>query len=443
MVTSWRRGVIGEFGALRRCQVNCALSARPLALPSSLVMSLACPHCHTSIHERNVDRTRDIATCQACGWLVDLRARPPVEPENSAAGSAAPRQRPAVPLPPGIAIAEESSQEFGYRGTASSAIVLTRRWLRKKHFVMLAGVLAASAGVAYLWINADIGAPLIVGSLMLLFWSYALVTMFVNSTTVRAGGGLEGRIDVRHGPLPYLGWRNRSIAAAEVRQLYVAKYGLFFSVEAMLADGTTIPLVRPLVTADQALFVEQQLERVLGLADYPVVGEIDHPTPIPVAGAPLAAGGAYAAVLGPVIAIGAVGLALFMTRTEVSGSLSAGEDLGGWEFTPDDCGSGQLQGFFGVELTAKDAPGVRIRFAHDAVRGNLAIVEHVGPRPGKVVPNGLATSQRTTIASDGCRKFELTVARTNTSINDVRVVEGTANLDCDALSGSVTFAGCH
>jgi hypothetical protein len=400
-------------------------------------MPVVCPHCHATVPEQNVDRTRDIATCQGCGRLLDLRAQAPRQGREPSANAQAPspaaRLRPPVALPPGMTIADDSADApFGYRSHAPSGVVITRRWLRKKHFVMLVVFAAAAAGLVYLWTTSEISAWLVIGTLMVASWNYMLLSMFLNKTTVRAGGGAGGRIEVRHGPLPHPVFRHQSVAAADVSQLYAVREGSLFAVGADLKNGSKLTLVRPLVTADQAVFVEQQLERVIGLVDFEVPGEISFPAGVPGPGAKAASVGWAAAALGPVIAIGAVGLVFVITRTEVSGTLSAGGPLGTWEFAADDCRSGQLDGFFGVTLTAKNGAGRHIRLAADTVRGNLAIVEQPG-----------ATPARTVIEGSSCRRFDLTVTRTSTTINDVRALDGYALLDCDGLSGTVSFEGCH
>jgi hypothetical protein len=291
---------------------------------------------------------------------------------------------------------------------------------------------AATAGVAYLWATSELSAWLVIGTIVAASWNYNLLAMFLNTTTVRAGGGAEGRIEVRHGPLPYPIFRDQSVAATDVSQLYAVQEGGLFAVGANMKNGSKVTLVRPLVTADQAVFVEQQLERVMELVDYEVVGEVAFPAGVPVPGGKAASGGSAAAVLAPIIAVGAVAFVFFTMRTEVSGTLSASGPLGTWEFAADDCRSGQLDGFFGVSLTAKNGGGRRILLASDAVRGNLAIVMQAS-----------ATPARTVIEGATCRRFDLTVTRTSTTINDVRVLDGNVTLVCDGLSGTVTFEGCH
>jgi len=193
-------------------------------------------------------------------------------------------------------------------------------------------------------------------------------------------------------------------------------------------------LVRPLVTEDQALFVEQQIERRLDLADLEVAGELGSELPLPApveAAVKPRAGGAIAAI--PIAAvIGVTMFTLFFTfATEVEGTLQlSGPRTGDHVFTPTSCRSGQLSGFFGVELRAKDTPDVTIRLVRDPVQGDMIAIERGGQAPFVVKPSG-------------CEAMKLDVVRTSTTINDVRNLEGSAIVLCPELRGDLKFAGCH
>lgn len=383
-------------------------------------MTVACTHCNTPIPESSVDRARDIATCPSCARVIDLLAEAPPATEPAAAG---PRLRDPVPLPPNMEIRAESA--------APNVITITRRWLRGKHYVLLLVVLAMSGGAAFAWLKHGFSVLLSLGTVFVMSWAYNLLTMFVNRTVIRAG---DGSVDVRHGPLPSIfSSRNRSVPASNLKQLYAARKGALFAVEAQLTDGQAVGLVWPFTSAEQAIFVEQQIERVLGLVDFAVPGELgaDYPAAVAGSGAKAASGGAALAVMGPLMVVGGIAFFLSVSSSTLEGSVTAGGALGTWSFTPDDCSSGQRQGFFGVQLSASTDPARRIRVVRDAVRGDAVVVEEPSQR------------RRTVIDSSQCRRFDVQVGQTNTSINDVWVMEGRAILECDLLSGSVSFSGCH
>jgi hypothetical protein len=236
---------------------------------------------------------------------------------------------------------------------------------------------------------------------------------------------------VQHGPLPSLFARNAAIEKHGVQQLYSAKHGPQFAVLAKLRSGEPFRLVAPLITAEQALFVEQQLEKALGLADFAVEGELGGEDVNVDGKQPSGAGsGAALALVIPVFVVAMVGLFLFAASAEVSGRLSASGVLGSWTFEPDDCNSGQHEGFGGVTLKASSQRGREVRIVRDPVRGNLVVVAVQG-KPNHV------------ISAESCPRVVINVHRGNTNINDVWTQDGNATLECPELSGSVKFEGCH
>jgi hypothetical protein len=388
----------------------------------------SCPRCAASIAADRVDAARQIATCAACGSLVDLAsqmgAAPTTSPGAPAGSSPAeaprPKQRPPVALPPGMEMS---------RGP--NGLVITRRWLRGKHFVMLAVLMPLTAALAWVWQSSGFQTWMGFAAFFLTSWDFMLVSMFVNSTTITVG---EREIDVRHGPMPSLFYRPQRVAVADVEQLFAAPFGALFEVGVVLRDKTRIPLVRPVVSEEQALFVEQQIERRLGLTDVEVAGELGSvlalPDPIEAAVKP-ATGGAL--VLLPVLAIPAILMFVFfgVLGTELEGTLQlSGARLGDASFAPSSCRSGQLSGFSGVELGAEGNPGLTVRLIKDPVQGDLVAIQRSGQAPVVVK------------ASD-CESMRLEVVRTSTNINDVWNVEGSASFACAELRGELKFAGCH
>jgi hypothetical protein len=391
-----------------------------------------CPRCAASIAAERVDMKRQIATCRACGSLVDLApqflaaAVAETQMDTSSRSGAShdapprPRQRPPVPLPAGMAIRKDSH-----------GLVLTRRWLRTKHLVMLVTLSALTGGLIWAWQARGFEVWMAIAAFFLVGWDFMLMGMLVNSTTITVS---DDTIDVRHGPLPSPLFTSRRLRVADVEQLFAAPFGSLFEVGAVLRDKSRVVLVRPLVTQEQALFVEQQIERRLALTDVEVAGELGSELPLPdaiEAAVKPTAGGAIAAL--PIAA--AAGMLLFAFffafATEIEGTLQlSGPRTGDQVFTPTSCSSGQLSGFFGVELRAEDAPDVAIRLVRDPVQGDVIAIERAGQATFVVMPAE-------------CESMRLDIVRTNNSINDVWNVEGSASLDCPGLRGELKFAGCH
>jgi hypothetical protein len=170
---------------------------------------------------------------------------------------------------------------------------------------------------------------------------------------------------------------------------------------------------------------------VLGLVDFAVEGELGSDAVSVDGKQPAGArSGAILALVLPVFIVGVVALFIFAASSEVSGKLQAGGALGAWTFEPDDCNSGQLEGFGGVVLkSSKDASRV-VRVIKDPVRGSLVVVASSG-KPNHV------------ISPETCPRLVVNVRRGNTNINDVWTQDGNVSLECTELTGAVEFAGCH
>jgi hypothetical protein len=95
----------------------------------------------------------------------------------------------------------------------------------------------------------------------------------------------------------------------------------------------------------------------------------------------------------------------------------------------DSCRSGSIYGYRGVEMSAKS--GIRVRVA-----GTATGAAHV-----VVMPKGAAVGKDL----GACGSLE--IADQNSTVNDVKNVEGKATLDCAAdgvaVKGSITFENCH
>jgi hypothetical protein len=106
--------------------------------------------------------------------------------------------------------------------------------------------------------------------------TYGTLAGFLNHTRISAG---PARLAIEHGPLPWLG--DKVLDPARVEQLYCLErrrehkgtVSYTYDLHARLRDGRGQKLVGGLTSAEQAAFLEQQLEALLGIADQPVAGE--------------------------------------------------------------------------------------------------------------------------------------------------------------------------
>ncbi len=85
---------------------------------------------------------------------------------------------------------------------------------------------------------------------------------------------------VRHGPIPIAG--NLSIPRDSLRQLYCVERErrstqgtpVSYDLQAIMADGLSMTLIKGLPNAEQALYLEQEIERCMGITDELVRSEL-------------------------------------------------------------------------------------------------------------------------------------------------------------------------
>lgn len=88
-------------------------------------------------------------------------------------------------------------------------------------------------------------------------------------------------ISIRHRPIP-IWWRNVDIDASNLKQLYSKKTMFYFRgrpfpyywVYAITNDGGDKPILGRLESKEQALYIEQQIEKYFGMKDVPVKGAL-------------------------------------------------------------------------------------------------------------------------------------------------------------------------
>ena len=150
----------------------------------------------------------------------------------------------------------------------------------------------------------------------------------------------------------------------------------------------------------------------------------------------------------PVLAAGII-LAVVIGRggcSSVEGRVEAhGKPLGDYVVTPTLCQSGEHQSFFGVTLFPdEDAPGTLV-VVDDPVRGRMV----------RALVDGSchADSGNTFVCSYAavnpaqCRRFEMSIVPTSTSVNDIQLVDGRLLLDCTmpeggTLAADLVFENC-
>lgn len=229
---------------------------------------VACPSCGTTLRGEDMSLQTMAGRCRTCDALVDLRAAAPA----GGAYGAAPAPIP-VPLPAGVHVEERGRD-----------LVITRRWFSWMYVFLLFfcvvwnGMLAFFYGLIFF-----AGGPLVMKLFPLLHvavgvgLTYATAAGLLNRTTFTVE---RDHLAVRHGPLPWRG--NRDLSAREMEQLFCSEVVIHgrngttvrYGVDAVLKDGRHLKLATGLNAREQALFIEQAIEKHLGIVDRRVRSEM-------------------------------------------------------------------------------------------------------------------------------------------------------------------------
>ena len=241
-------------------------------------MRLPCKSCGNGVLFDEEDVARGSARCANCGALRGIPGR--------RAGAGVPFEaRPEVRMPRGFSVSEDES------------LVVRRNWVRAGNAGLVLVILPLLAlGIWLGWrhrgaeaveaLSPAVAAVLpALGAALGVLGLHACAAAALNSTFVEVE---RGTLTVRHGPIP---WSPRVvIEAGSVRQVFIAvvkgevrtgRHGpidnhtetFSFEVHAATTKGRT-RLLHNLDHPSQALFVEQALERHLGIQDAPVQGEM-------------------------------------------------------------------------------------------------------------------------------------------------------------------------
>ena len=255
-------------------------------------MDITCETCGAKIPSANVNVSTMIAKCDRCQTVFDFTSQVNVH-RNVAPAVAPPKARPEVPMPPGIRVERDGTggdafAGMSYRqsaGAQQQPLTIHRRWFSPTDLFLLvfAAFWDSFIIVFYLGILKS-GAPLFAALFPLIHLgvgvalTYRAIAGLLNTTTIDVK---DGSLRVRHHPLPWRG--NRSVPIDSITQLYCTsevrrnKRGTMhtYDVHVSQSDGTSFVLVRGLPKLDQGLFIEQEVEKALGIKDVHVAGEVD------------------------------------------------------------------------------------------------------------------------------------------------------------------------
>lgn len=123
--------------------------------------------------------------------------------------------------------------------------------------------------------------------------------------------------------------------------------------------------------------------------------------------------------------------------------VSAGRPVGDFTIVPKKCRSGQRMNFFGAVLLGEGPDDGAVVAIIDPVRGKLVKVEV----PGSCKPPDREVCREVLIEPSMCSKFDVSVQRTSTEVNDIRLIDGHINLECTfpedgSVHANLKFENC-
>lgn len=229
---------------------------------------MTCRNCGAGLEAGRIDASLGVVTCSHCGSLHDIPGDKAEQPPSASAASA-PAPKPER-LKPGL------PSRFNVRQSASGMEVT---WPAGR---LVQAVALSVIGVAFAYVALDSGAfPMLFVSAGLLY--YAAVRG-LNKHRIRAD---SARVQVTQGPLPWLG--ARKLNASDIEQLYATEHESrtetdrgssrttqvrkFYRLSATMRGSSRVTILSGLSDPHQALWLEQEIERVLGISDKRVAGE--------------------------------------------------------------------------------------------------------------------------------------------------------------------------
>lgn len=239
-------------------------------------MDLQCRRCHKPIAADGINIQQMIAKCQHCNAVFTFN-NAEAQSETEAKAAAERKQRGVIPTP----ARWQSRHEAG-------SLILTHRWYRPL-YIFLVIFCVVWNGFLGIWYSLFLKGGIDAGPLSWIFLllplihvalgigiTYFTIAGFLNTTSIIAE---RGQLTVKHRPLPWL--HAGTISNLELDQLYCketrqeSKGQTYFRYRlcALLKNGRERVLISNMDSPDDALYLEAELEKFLGITDRAVAGE--------------------------------------------------------------------------------------------------------------------------------------------------------------------------
>jgi hypothetical protein len=232
-------------------------------------LHLKCNNCGAAVPANDVNIFRTIAKCQNCDNIFDFSKKEEDQEWT--------RRRPEMLIPEGMEVLKLRSEldiDLDWSGSMS-----------KKGLGFLAFFALMWNGMLLPFIGGSIMSgtllPLLFASIHIIVGIGMLAWVlanFINKSKVIVD---KNQIEIKHGPIPIKGYKNRTIPSSDIDQLYVSRYvkstsngapNHAYALYAILKNGEKITLVQGMNKETQ-LYLEQEIELFLEIDDRRVRGE--------------------------------------------------------------------------------------------------------------------------------------------------------------------------
>ena len=235
-------------------------------------MNITCPGCNAIVPAENIHLAEKIAKCSSCNSVFNCADQLSSITGNNNGYGGFFHSKSEVQLPKRMSAGQV---DLGYQ--------ITIKWFSPKFIFFLIFCLFWD-GILSVFVFTFIsqGEPhmiliLSVHGLAGLGLTYYTIAGFLNTTIISIAGD---QISVKMTPLPWFGMK--TINAAGMQQFYCKQKisrgrnstTITYEVHVKSADSGDYKLIAGLDKEEQAFFIEQEIEKYLGIKDVPVQGEL-------------------------------------------------------------------------------------------------------------------------------------------------------------------------
>jgi hypothetical protein len=240
-------------------------------------MQLHCRYCAAEIPAANINLDNLVAKCANCNAVYSIAEEVGVSSGTREKATAAPFMRPEVPMPSSVQMEE-----------SFDALTIRRRWFSSQTIGLTLFAVVWNGIILFMFLSMNSPGVRISGDPFLgvgLFGLigiavlYFTIVSYVNSTTISVS---NQTLSIQHGPLPTFS-QNKEYPSADIAQLFCMQKisrgskgstTIFYELYAILRDQRRELLIGSMYDAQQALYLEQEIERYLRIENVPVQGEM-------------------------------------------------------------------------------------------------------------------------------------------------------------------------